>query len=93
MILRWLPKALDDLDMLLDYIAIDSLLAAEKQPYEVDTQVANLVQYPKLGRLGRKQGTRELVINRTSFIVVYVHDEEKQAVQIIRILHGAQKWP
>lgn len=93
MILRWLPKALDDLDTLLDYIAIDSLLAAEKQAYEVDIQVANLVQYPKLGRLGRKQGTRELVINRTSFIVVYVHDEEKQEVQIIRILHGAQKWP
>lgn len=91
--LLWLPKALDDLDTLLDYIAIDSLLAAENQAYEVDTQVANLVEHPKLGRLGRKQGTRELVINRTSFIVVYVHDEEKQEVQIIRILHGAQKWP
>jgi toxin ParE1/3/4 len=49
------------------------------------------VEYPKLGRVGRKKGTRELVINRTSFIVVYLVDGD--LVRIFRFLHGAQKWP
>lgn len=91
--LRWLPTALDDLDALLEYIASDSLKAAVEQAEEVDKQVNNLATYPKMGRPGRKKGTRELVINRTAFIAVYVSDEKNKEVQILRLLHGAQKWP
>jgi toxin ParE1/3/4 len=46
---------------------------------------------PGLGRPGRVAGTRELVIPLTPYIVPYrVRDD---AVQIITILHGAQRWP
>jgi len=36
-------------------------------------------------------GTRELVIVGTPYIVPY--RVENDAVQIITVLHGAQKWP
>jgi toxin ParE1/3/4 len=35
-------------------------------------------------------GTRELVVSRTPFIVVYAVGD---AVELLRILHGAQQWP
>jgi plasmid stabilization system protein ParE len=44
-----------------------------------------------MGRIGQKNGTRELVILGLPFLAVYrVRDN---VIQIIRILHGAQRWP
>ena len=50
-----------------------------------------LLQHPQMGRPGRKKGTRELVISRTPFIVVY--RAKGARIEIIRLLHGAQQWP
>ena len=50
-----------------------------------------LLLHPKLGRAGRIKGTRELVVSRTSFIVAY--RIEGQRIEVIRLLHGAQRWP
>jgi toxin ParE1/3/4 len=36
-------------------------------------------------------GTRELVVTGTPFIVVY--RVEAATVVILRVLHGAQRWP
>jgi toxin ParE1/3/4 len=50
-----------------------------------------LPQSLEIGRQGRAPGTRELVIARTPFIVAYrLHNE---TIEILRILHGAQRWP
>jgi len=40
---------------------------------------------------GRVAGTRELVVVGTPYIVVY--RIEPAAVVILRVLHGAQRWP
>ncbi len=44
-----------------------------------------------MGRLGRIDGTRELVISGTPYIAAYRIVGE--TVRILRILHGAQLWP
>jgi toxin ParE1/3/4 len=44
-----------------------------------------------MGRTGRVAGARELVVARTSFIVIYV--VQADTVQIVRVLHAAQRWP
>lgn len=43
-----------------------------------------------LGRVGRMAGTRELVIANTPYIAVYTTNG---VVVLLRLLHGAQKWP
>ncbi|WP_242518673.1 MULTISPECIES: type II toxin-antitoxin system RelE/ParE family toxin [Thiorhodovibrio] len=50
-----------------------------------------MTQNPSIGRLGRVRDTRELVISGTSYIVAYrvVGD----LVLILRVLHGARRWP
>lgn len=52
-----------------------------------------LADHPEAGRGGRLDGTRELVIPRTAFLLIYRIDEKAQRVEILRLLHGAQKWP
>jgi toxin ParE1/3/4 len=44
-----------------------------------------------MGRPGRIDGTRELVINSTPYIAAY--RIEGETVRILRVLHGAQQWP
>lgn len=44
-----------------------------------------------MGKPGRLDETRELVITGTPFLIVYrVADG---LVEILRVVHGAQKWP
>ncbi len=50
-----------------------------------------LLTFPNRGRLGKKEGTRELVMSPLPYIVVYA--VRGDAVYVARILHGAQQWP
>ena len=43
-----------------------------------------------LGRPGRVDGTRELLVHRNYFMVYDVKDER---IRIVRVLHGARRWP
>jgi toxin ParE1/3/4 len=89
--LVWLRRATVDLDAQLDYIAQDNPGAAIEQGDRIAHQVALLAEHPEMGRTGRKQGSRELVISRTPFIVVYRIRGER--IELLRLLHGAQQWP
>ncbi|MBW6485133.1 MAG: type II toxin-antitoxin system RelE/ParE family toxin [Syntrophobacterales bacterium] len=91
MILEWLPTAQRDFDDLVDYIAADQPLAAIEQGDKIETQVSLLIDKPRMGRPGRVKGTRELVVVRSPFIVVY--RIKGKTIQILRVLHGAQQWP
>ncbi|MGA2849078.1 MAG: type II toxin-antitoxin system RelE/ParE family toxin [Terracidiphilus sp.] len=53
--------------------------------------VRRLGQMPYAGRVGRIEGTREAVVNRTPYIVVYQVSQE--TVEILGIWHGARLWP
>lgn len=91
MIIEWLPAAERDFDSIVDYIAVDNPAAAIAQGDEIQEQVAKLLQHPQLGRAGRTKGTRELVVVNTPYLVAY--RIKPGAIQILRILHGAQQWP
>ncbi|HUG83694.1 MAG TPA: type II toxin-antitoxin system RelE/ParE family toxin, partial [Euzebya sp.] len=53
--------------------------------------VARLADHPVIGRPGRIAGTRELPVVGTPYLVVY--RIEAAAVVVLRILHGARRWP
>lgn len=69
--LEWSPFALEDRDNIFDYIEQESPRAAVIVDDHIRDQVAGLVKFPEAGRPGRLQGTRELAINRTSYIAAY----------------------
>ena len=91
MILSWGTVAINERYDQLDYIAMDDPLAATAQDHEIEQQTNLLTTQPEMGRVGRAKGTRELVVSRTPFIVIYRIKGER--IEILRFLHGAQKWP
>ena len=74
-----------------EYIAQDNQTAAYAVHEGILRQVGGLAEHPRIGRPGRVEGTRELVVSGTPYIVAYrVAGED---VTILRVLHGAQQWP
>ncbi len=89
----WLERAEADLTELVDYLLARHRRAALRVYEAVRDQVALLADHPELGRLGRVPATRELVIARTPYIAVYTVDRDADAVIVLRVLHGARRWP
>jgi addiction module RelE/StbE family toxin len=89
--LEWSAFAIEDRDAIFDYIEEDSPHAAVVVDDRIRVQVRQLLQFPETGRPGRIEGTRELVISRTPYIVAY--RIAGNTVRILRVLHGAQLWP
>lgn len=84
-----LPQA--DREAIFNYIEADSPQAAVTVDDRIRVQVEELMQFPEIGRPGRIDGTRELVIHRTPYIAAYRITDD--SLRILRVLHGAQRWP
>ena len=89
--LVWLPAAIANRDSQLEYIARNNVRAAIEHGDRIAHQVIQLIEHPEIGRPGRIEGTRELVISRTPFILVYRINRDR--IELIRMMHGAQQWP
>ena len=91
MLLQWSAFAFADREAIFDYIEADSPKAAVAVDDRIESCVEGLAVFPEMGRKGRIEGTRELVIARTPYIAAYRISGE--TVVILRILHGARRWP
>ncbi|MFN3363544.1 MAG: type II toxin-antitoxin system RelE/ParE family toxin [Allorhizobium sp.] len=91
MLVVWTLPAIQDLEAIQDYIADRRPAAATHLAKRIfDQTKALLAKNPNVGRLGRVSGTRELVVSRTPYIVVY---RVGARVEILAIIHGARDWP
>jgi toxin ParE1/3/4 len=91
--LLWTPRARRAHASAIACIAENNPIAALEQLDEIERQIDLLQANPELGRNGRVEGTRELVIVRTSFIAVYRLRPRARRIEVIHFLHGAQQWP
>lgn len=87
---RWTTDAAEDLERISDYIAETSDSSSGRVAAAIFERAAALRTFPNRGRRGRVEGTREPVLAPLPFIVVYGVSDE---VRILRILHGARRWP
>jgi toxin ParE1/3/4 len=88
---RWLRKALRNLDDEASFVAADDAAAARLAVERVIEAVAQLAEQPGLGRPGRVPGTRELVVSKTRYIVPYrVHGD---TIEVLRVFHTSRRLP
>lgn len=88
---RWLRKALRNLDDEAAYIATDDSAAARLVVERVLDAASTLAQQPGLGRPGRVSGTRELIVAKTRYIVPY--RVRGETVEILRVFHTSRRLP
>jgi toxin ParE1/3/4 len=89
---RWTSTALNDLKKISGHIERQRNLATANRVCRIIYDAVQILRrFPESGKTGIEEGTRELVVPAMpSYIVVYrvVYSE---AVQILRIWHGAQE--
>jgi toxin ParE1/3/4 len=83
--------ALNDLKGIRRYIAHENPAAGARIRAAIRNAVEQLADHPHLGQPGRVEGTRELVIAGTPFIVVYRVLGNR--LRILSVIHGARRWP
>ena len=88
--LEWKAPAIADLLAIVDYISDDNPDAAQALKDEIEDKTSRLPDHPQMYRVGRVDGTREMVV-RPNYIVIYA--ENPNTVTVLRILHAAQQWP
>ena len=86
---EWKAAAVADLLSIFDYISDQNPDAAQALKDEIELKVSHLPDHPQLYRVGRMDGTREMVVRR-NYIVVYAENE--RTVTVLRVLHAARQW-
>ena len=89
--MRWSLSALLDRREAYDSIEADQPDAALRVDQAIENATQRLLDFPLTGRPGRVTATPELPIPRTPYVAVYV--VEPDLIRILRLLHGAQRWP
>ncbi len=87
----WLPSAEKDLDQIELYIAADNPEAAGEVAARLLEATEALVRFPLIGRAGRVEGTRELVVTGTPYMIAYAVRRDR--VVILAVVHGSRAWP
>ena len=87
----WTLAAAADLEQISDYLFEQKPEIAAPTIRRIYESTADLKQFPRRGRPGRKKGTRELVLVSLPYLVVY--EVAGQSLHILRVLHGARRWP
>ncbi len=91
--IKWLRKALKNLDDEAEYIAQEDPQGARLVVHRVVQAVSLLSDNPALGHPGRVPGTHELVIPRTRYIIPYRVRPRLQRIEILRVFHTSRKPP
>ncbi len=89
--LFWSALAEADREGIFRYIFERNPIAAIGVDTRIETVCQQLIRFPELGKVGRVTSTREMVIGGTPYVVVYQLGPDR--ILILRILHGAQRWP
>jgi addiction module RelE/StbE family toxin len=89
--IRWSTAASEDLLRIVECIRKENAPAAQRVAKTIYESIGSLSAFPHRGRIGRVEGTRELLVSSLPFLVIYRVTQD--FVEIAGVIHGAQRWP
>ena len=84
----WSPLAIEQVGSMVEHIGRDDPAAAESICSRIHERVEQLESFPELGPPGRLEGTRQLMVTGTKYVVVY--EVTSDAVVVLDVWHVAQ---
>jgi toxin ParE1/3/4 len=88
--IRWTIPAAEDLEAIMGYLANHYPHFAEPTVRTIYQRVRSLASSPNRGRIGHRNGTRELPLTPLPYVVVYLVKDD--AIEVLHVYHGAQDW-
>ena len=91
--IKWLRKALENIEQEATYISRENPAAAKDVVRHIYASVSLLADNPTLGHPGRIPDTRELVVPETRYIIPYRVRPRLNQIEILRVFHTPRKPP
>ena len=82
-----------DLAAMYAYYAERSGPAADHVLGTILRAIDGLALFPLMGRPGEVPETRERIVTRYPYRIIYHVDEAGLVVEVWRVVHGAKQWP
>jgi len=89
--LKWSLTAQQDMSNIREYLIQNAPSALAAMHDRITTAAESLRQFPRRGKPGRVDSTRELIVTNVPYTLVYTVEDTH--VAITRVLHQAQNWP
>ena len=89
--IRWPLAAAHDLELIDSYLHEHHPGLRQPTIRKLYEAARSLRRFPHRGRVGHKEGTRELVLAPMPYLIVY--DIQPELVHILRIIHSSENWP
>lgn len=86
----WSTPAADEFEAAQTYFLSVNPIAASRLAQRVDAAVRLLRERPDAGRIGLREGSREWVVQRSPYLLVYRVTDT--AVQILHVWCAGQDW-
>jgi addiction module RelE/StbE family toxin len=83
-------NAYRDLASIFSYIAKNNQTAGRAVVAWIVGAIEQLEFFPRMGRSQSVPGTRERVVPRLPYIIVYQIDEDREELAVIAVFHAAQ---
>ena len=87
--LRWSVAAAGDLEDIAQYLHRHHPSFAAETIQRLYDAARSLKRFPLLGRIGKREGTRELVLAPLPYLLVYAVDGD--VIHILRFLHTSRE--
>lgn len=88
--LEWTTPAADQLEHAQDYYHALNPMAATLMAMRIVEAAQRLCEQPGMGRPGRVSGTREWVVAKTPYLLVYRARDE--SLEVLHVWHESQDW-
>ena len=89
--LRFSARARRQLEVLKDYLRNQDQTVADCIGWRIRAAAEGLQDFPNMGHIGRKPGTRELGVSRLPYIIVYeVNLGDVDEIMVLGVFHGSQ---
>jgi len=87
----WLRTARENLEDELNFIRKEDPSVARRIAILIKERVESIESFPEMGRIGRVQGTRELIFPEIPYIIPYrIRDGN---IELLRFFHSSRQLP
>ncbi|MEJ2374028.1 MAG: type II toxin-antitoxin system RelE/ParE family toxin [Pseudolabrys sp.] len=85
-----MTAALAHLEAINDFLSESNPAAARRIAAEIRAATQRLCEFPHIGRASDAARTRQCVVRRSPYLIVYELDEDRDEVVVIGEFHGAK---
>lgn len=91
--IRWSPEAAADFAGIIEYIHEQNPSASDRVAHSIYDSVKSLQSFPNRGRTGRIDDTGTRLSSTSIYPFILINRVKRRTVEIVRVLHGSQRWP